>query len=101
MNNVYPPRKYPSRLSINKLPLLPNTVLKAAAVGLKAGTDVDCGNTYLALPDALKQGLVTEADIDKGLERALTVRFRLGVYDASEPSPFSHIKVLRLFLFLH
>ena len=36
----------------------------AAAAGIKAGTDTNCGDTYLALGDAVKKGLVTEAEID-------------------------------------
>ncbi|PNB33467.1 hypothetical protein C1X73_38345, partial [Pseudomonas sp. FW305-130] len=31
----------------------------AAAASLKGGTDLNCGNTYAALPEALQRGLVT------------------------------------------
>jgi beta-glucosidase len=53
----------------------------ASATAIKAGNDLCSGKTYAALTDALKRGLVTEADIDKALRRLLTLRFRLGHFD--------------------
>jgi len=53
----------------------------AAALALKAGTDVNCGSTYEALPKALEDGLVSEADIDTALRRLLTTKLRLGMFD--------------------
>lgn len=50
----------------------------AAAASLKGGTDLNCGNTYAALPEAVKRGLVTEAEIDTSLARALEGRRVLG-----------------------
>jgi beta-glucosidase len=55
---------------------------EAAALGVKAGTDINCGGTYQrALRSALDQGLLTEADIDQALFRAFRARFRLGEFD--------------------
>lgn len=46
------------------------TVPEAAAVALKAGTDVDCGNTYAAqLPAALNQSLIAVTDLQRALTR--------------------------------
>jgi beta-glucosidase len=53
----------------------------ASATAIKAGNDLCSGKTYAALTDALKRGLVTEADIDKAIRRLLTLRFRLGHFD--------------------
>jgi len=52
----------------------------SAAKGVLAGTDVECGYDYAykSLPDAVKQGLVTEEEIDKHMVRLLTGRFELG-----------------------
>ncbi len=61
----------------------------AAAVALKAGTDLDCGSAYRALPDAVKQGLITEADIDVSLRRLFLARFRLGMFDPPRSLPDS------------
>ncbi len=66
------------------------TMAEAAAVSLKAGTDNDCAdffsiktdNTdYIRYVDAVKQGFLTEADIDVSLRRLLRARLQLGMFD--------------------
>ncbi|WP_242182761.1 glycoside hydrolase family 3 C-terminal domain-containing protein [Sphingomonas sp. CARO-RG-8B-R24-01] len=58
----------------------------AAAASLKGGTDLNCGTTYAALPEALKRGLVTQQEIDTALGRALSARRALGIaYGATSP----------------
>jgi len=54
---------------------------EAAAKGVLAGTDVECGSVYRRLPDAVKRGDVSEADIDRSLRRLLIARFQLGDFD--------------------
>ena len=53
----------------------------AAALALKAGCDLNCGEAYSKLPEALKKRLITEADLDAALQRIFTIRFRLGEFD--------------------
>jgi len=53
----------------------------AAALALRAGTDLDCGSSYAALGSAVGAGLVTEGEIDRALTRLLAVRIRLGLLD--------------------
>jgi beta-glucosidase len=62
------------------------TAAAASAAALRAGLDLNAGSTYEALPEAVRQGLLTEADIDRSLRRLLTARFKLGEFDPS-PSP--------------
>lgn len=54
----------------------------AAAASLRAGTDLSCGKEYAALGDAVRRGLVKEAEIDAALTRLLAARIRLGILDA-------------------
>ena len=61
----------------------------AAAMALRAGTDLDCGRAYAALRPALAQGLVTEAELDRALVRLFTARFRLGLFDPGVATPWS------------
>jgi len=61
----------------------------AAAMALRAGTDLDCGRAYAALGPALARGLVTEVDLDRALVRLLTARFRLGLFDPEGATPWS------------
>jgi beta-glucosidase len=62
---------------------------EAAALGITQGCDLECGNTYRHLEEALDRGLVTEADIDRALDRVLTTRFKLGMFDPPEAVPYA------------
>ena len=64
---------------------------EASATAIKAGNDLCSGKTYEALSEALKRGLLTEADIDAALRRLLTLRFRLGHFDPAERVPYRAI----------
>jgi beta-glucosidase len=64
---------------------------EASAVAVKAGTDLTCGSEYRSLVDAVKSGLITEAEIDRSLERLMVARFKLGMFDPPERVPFSKI----------
>lgn len=54
----------------------------ASVDALLHGTDVDCGNVaYKTLVKAVKDGKITEAQIDVSVKRLFMVRFRLGMFD--------------------
>lgn len=60
------------------------TAEESAALALKTGCDVNCGNTYLHMMSAYEQGLVTEEDITIAAERLFATRFLLGLFDETE-----------------
>jgi beta-glucosidase len=66
----------------------------AYAAALRAGVDsftqddADPGPTLERLTAALDRGLLTAADIDTAVRRALTIRFRLGEFDPPEADPY-------------
>ena len=63
---------------------------EAAALGLKAGVDIDCGSVYQAKAiDALNKGLITMADIDQALLHIFTIRMRLGEFDPTSKVPYT------------
>lgn len=64
---------------------------EAAALAVKSGVSLNCGNTFLALNDAVTQGLVTESDIDDQLAKLLKTRFKLGLFDPVESNPYNTI----------
>jgi beta-glucosidase len=64
---------------------------ESAAMALKAGCDLNCGCSYRYLIPALREGLVSEADIDRSLERLLDIRFRLGMFDPAGSSPYESL----------
>lgn len=64
----------------------------AAAAGLNAGTDLDCGTVYPeALGDALEQGLTTNKTLDNALTRLYTSLVKLGFFDPAEDQPHRSI----------
>lgn len=67
------------------------TLAEAAAKTVLAGTDLDNGAYAEVLPQAVKEGYLTEADLDKALRRVLAVRFRLGEFDPPGMVPYSKI----------
>ncbi|WP_040951629.1 glycoside hydrolase family 3 C-terminal domain-containing protein [Gorillibacterium massiliense] len=54
---------------------------ESAALALKNGCDVNCGNTYLHLMQAYEDGLISEEDITRSAERLMQTRIRLGTFD--------------------
>ncbi len=57
------------------------TAPESAALAMKWGCDVNCGNTYLHMLQAYEEGLVTEEQITTACERLFTTRMRLGMFD--------------------
>jgi beta-glucosidase len=53
----------------------------ASAKGVSSGTDLNCGDTYGSLPDAVKKGLISESRVDSSLVRLISGRIRLGEFD--------------------
>src|SRR5437667_2669124 len=68
-----------------------NSEAEASALGVKAGTDLACGREYSSLMDAVKNGLISEAEIDVALKRLMTARFRLGMFDPPEMVAYARI----------
>jgi beta-glucosidase len=73
---------------------------EAAAAAIKTGMDNECADfftvakdskDYQPFVDAVKQGLITEADLDRSLKRLFTARMRLGMFDPPEMVPYSNI----------
>lgn len=69
-----------------------SSLAEASAKALLAGTDLNCGATYPDhLQEALDQGLITEADVDRAVTRVLRARFLLGEMDSAERVPYRGI----------
>ncbi len=64
---------------------------EAAALGIKSGVNLNCGDTYPALPEAVKKGLVSEKEIDEQLATLLKTKFKLGLFDPAEGNPYSQL----------
>src|SRR5262249_896180 len=54
-------------------------------------TDLSCGGGYRSLGQAVKNGLISEVEIDEALKRLVTVRFRLGMFDPPGMGAYARI----------
>lgn len=68
-----------------------STPAEAAAVAVRAGCDLNCGQTYLSLVDAVKKGLISENEIDRSLKRLFKARYKLGLFDPPDSVLYSNI----------
>ncbi|KAF1720309.1 beta-glucosidase [Pseudoxanthomonas wuyuanensis] len=65
---------------------------EAAALAVKNGTELNCGNTYAQwLPVAVRKGLLTEAEVDDAVTRLFASRMRLGMFDPPEQVRWAQI----------
>jgi beta-glucosidase len=63
----------------------------AAAMAVREGCDLCCGEIYRNLLDAVQQGLITEAEITLAVTRLFTARFKLGMFDPEDEVRWSAI----------
>lgn len=57
----------------------------ATAKAVSSGTDLECGESYGSLVEAVQQGLIDEATVDTSLHRLLKARIELGELDENVP----------------
>jgi beta-glucosidase len=77
------------------------TPAEAAADGVKSGTDLECSitsptssRTYTpSLPEAVRAGLIGEAQIDTSVYRLFLARFKLGMFDDPSKVRWSRIPI--------
>jgi beta-glucosidase len=64
---------------------------EASAAAVKAGCDLECGSSYAALVEAVKRGLITEAEIDRSVERLMVAKLEMGLFEKEDPynTPYS------------
>ncbi|MDX1939743.1 MAG: glycoside hydrolase family 3 N-terminal domain-containing protein [Saprospiraceae bacterium] len=68
------------------------TQAEAVALAVKHGVNLNCGDEYPALVEAVQKGLITEKEIDAALAVLLRTRFKLGLFDPKEKNPYNTIK---------
>jgi beta-glucosidase len=64
---------------------------EAAALAVKNGCELNCGETYGSLLIAHHKGLIDEATLDRAVWRLFRTRLRLGMFDPAEQAPYSSI----------
>lgn len=58
-------------------------VVEATAAALNNGVDLNCGDSYGHIPEAVERGILDEATVDKSLTKLLAARIRLGELDGN------------------
>lgn len=67
------------------------TPVESVALAMNSGCDLNCGNIYVHLLEAVKQGLVSEETLTRAVERLYVSKMRLGLFDEPEHVPYNTI----------
>lgn len=67
------------------------TAPESAAMAMNNGCDLNCGNMFQYLHQAISRGLVDEKRLDEAVVTLYTTRMKLGVLDRKEDNPFDRI----------
>lgn len=65
--------------------------ISASSDAVLHGTDLECGNVYRSLTEAVEAGMITEEQVDISLKKLLKIQFRLGMFDPQDKVPYSKI----------
>ena len=68
-----------------------STAQESAAMAMANGCDLNCGELFAYLTQAVKDGLVEESRINEAVVNLFTARMKLGVFDKKEKNPFDSI----------
>lgn len=67
--------------------------VETAGLCLKNGCDLELGQlAYPLAAQAIRRGLIAEADVDRAVARILKVRFQVGEFDPPAQNPYTRIK---------
>lgn len=72
---------------------LVDTAQEAAALAVKNGCELNCGEVYNMLLLAVEEGLIDEETIDTTVKRLFTARFKLGMFDPPAMVPYAQIPI--------
>ncbi|HGE71060.1 TPA: glycoside hydrolase family 3 protein, partial [Candidatus Poribacteria bacterium] len=64
---------------------------ESSALAVKNGCELNCGGTYNSLVKAVREGLISEDEIDIAVKRLFTARFKLGMFDPEEMVSYAQI----------
>lgn len=65
--------------------------VESVALAMNQGCDLNCGNIFIYLKQAVEEGLVKEERLDEALIHLFTTRMKLGLFDEPEKVPYNTI----------
>lgn len=71
--------------------MVTKTPVESVSMAMNNGCDLNCGNLFHYLKQAVEEGRVSEARLDEALINLFTTRMKLGVFDKLEDNPFNSI----------
>jgi beta-glucosidase len=64
---------------------------ESAALAVKNGCDLNCGEVFKWLLEAIQRDIIDETDIDVAVTRLFRARFKLGMFDPPDQVPYASI----------
>ena len=71
--------------------LVTKTPVESVSMAMNNGCDLNCGNLFHYLKQAVEEGRVKESRLDEALVNLFTTRMKLGVFDKLEDNKFNNI----------
>ena len=71
--------------------LVTSTPVESVSMAMNNGCDLNCGNLFHFLTQAVENGMVDEKRLDDAVENLFMARMKLGVLDKKEENPFDKI----------
>ena len=71
--------------------LVTSTPVESVSMAMNNGCDLNCGNLFHFLTQAVENGMVDEKRLDEAVENLFMERMKLGVLDKKEENPFDKI----------
>jgi beta-glucosidase len=68
-----------------------NNAVESVAMAMNNGCDLNCGNIFIYLEQAVKEGLVEKERLQEAVTRLYTTKMKLGVFDKAEDVPYNGI----------
>ncbi len=68
-----------------------DTPVESVSLAMNNGCDLNCGNLFHYLKQAVEEGMVEESRLDDALVNLFTTRMKLGVFDEKKENPFDDI----------
>lgn len=68
-----------------------DTPVESVSMAMNNGCDLNCGNLFHYLKQAVEEGKVEESRLDEALVNLFTTRMKLGVFDEKKENPFDKI----------
>ena len=67
------------------------SAVESAVLAVSSGCDVNCGQLFLCLTQAVREGRLPEEAVTRACQRLFVTRMKLGLFDPPEQVPFSAI----------